>query len=1145
MTNKKRANKLAKITVASAIALSALAQPLGNVITVKAAEAPVTTKAESKLLQSNSLKASVPVTFKNAQFTSTDTSIPDWYTISTDEPVFNGTPYSLGTKQSDGYFKVNGSSYTGINPTGQGSFFVRLASTAGSTYRLCQAIDTVPGVSYTIGINGEGISGAAGTDILQSIHLLKQDADGSSSARLSGITSIFMGLKRNVGGSFVATSNKTIIALSFDTANASISSSVVKYSDLSIEASGTESIATPTISTVTDNDTVVSGTGTVGQTVRVGLPDGTIKTGKVGNDGKYSIEIPKQAKDKVIKVMLYDGLGNISPEASTTVVADTVAPPTINTVTSDDTTVKGTGINGATVTLTIGGTNYTGTVSNGEYSITIPKQSAGAVISATESLNSKTSTSVNTTVTQGSVAAPTINGVKSNDTTVKGTGIAGASVTVTIAGQDRTATVGQDGNYSVTIPAQAVGTVITAKQTLNGKTSNPVSTTVTQGTVADPTINPVTTDNTSVKGTGINGATVTITIGSNTYTGTVSGGEYTITIPKQAAGTVISAKQSLNSQTSNSVNTTVTQGELAAPVINTVTSDDIRVTGTGTKGAVVTLTIAGHDYTGLVDANGAYSITIVKQPAGTTITAKQEINGKSSANATTTVTQGVVTPPTVNPITTDDIKVTGTGMKGAVVKLTINGTDYTGLVDSDGKYSIDIPKQAEGTGIVAVEIINGTTSTTTIASVTQGTVATPTINSVTTEDTTVKGTGTTGAVVTITIGSNTYTGSVTNGSYSITIPKQAAGTVISAKQTLNNKTSAAATTSVVATQTTLTTNNFTIGVDNYIRGTYTGSSVAKLAIEVNGTVQQKITATGSPYQYYAKGKITAGTDQVYVISYNANGDQLKRVKVDVKTLTSGTITPATFYIGTDNYLTGTLTGDISKFSLTVNGVETTKINVTTAPTFRYYANNLIRNLTDVVTVNGYDSAGKLLDSKPVTVDKNRGNQGAIATVAPFTLGKDSYVTGTYTGDIAKVELQVNNVALQRINVASDGTIKYYAKGKINALTDVVKLVGYDSTGIAVSTKVITVANANGGITVNPYVIGTDGYVKGTYTGSVAKISLTVNGDKKTTISVPVPGPNYQYYAKSLITSASDVVIVTAYNAAGGVLDTQTVSVSSR
>ncbi|MBC2368748.1 hypothetical protein HBP99_08875 [Listeria booriae] len=1624
MTNKKRANKIAKITVASAIALSALAQPLGTVVTVKAAEAPATTKAESKLLQATGLKASLPVTLKNAQFTSTDTDIPDWY-FTLGYGTTSQDAYSLGRKQSDGFFYIP-SQTSAISPDGQGGFKARVTD-SNRLFAIRQKIDTIPGLTYTLSFTRQATDNPPYQALCQELRVFARDPDIGDAG---GINGPWIARVKSVGGdiprvetmSFVATSKQTLLSLVFWTSNG-LPGGTVKYNGFTLAASGTESIATPTINAVTDNDTVVTGTGAAGKTARIELPDGTFRTGTVEADGKYSIEIPKQAKDKVIKVMLYDGEGNVSPEASTTVVADTVAPPTIKPVTSDDTTVKGTGVNGATVTLTIGGTNYTGTVSGGEYNITIPKQNAGTVISATESLNGKTSTSVNTTVTQGSVAAPTINSVKSDDTTVKGRGIPGATVTVTIAGQGRTATVDANGDYSVTIPAQAVGTEITAKQTLNGKTSDSVSTTVTQGTVAAPTIgavttddttvkgtgingatvtvtigsqdytatvsggeysvtipkqaygtqitakqtlngqtsssvnttvtqgtvaaptiNPVITDDTSVKGTGINGATVTITIGSETYTGTVSngayaitipkqavgtvisakqtlngqtsssvnttvtqgtvsaptinavttddttvkgtgingatvtvtigsqdytatvsGGEYSVTIPKQAVGTQISAKQSLNGQTSSSVNTTVTQGTIAAPVISPVTSDDTTVKGTGIKGAVVTLTIDGHDYTGLVDDDGDYSITIVKQPAGTTITAKQEINSKVSSNATATVTQGAVTPPTVNPVTTDDTAVTGTGMKGATVKLTIGGIDYTGTVDNDGNYSIAILKQPAGTVITATETLNGKTSSATITAVTQGTVAAPTINSLTTEDTTARGTGITGAVVTITIGSNTYTGTVTNGeyaitipkqaagtvvnakqtlndktsanasttvtqgsiaaptvnavttdsttvtgtgvvgatvtvtigstpytgtvaangtysitipkqpfgtaitvkqalngktstnasttvtqgtvaaptisavttddttakgtgvvgatvtvtigsnnytgtvaangtysitipkqpfgtaitvkqalngktsanasttvtqgtvaaptisavttddttakgtgiagatvtvtigsnnytgtvaangtysitipkqpfgtaitvkqalngktsanasttvtqgtvaaptinavttddttvkgtgiagatvtvtigsnnytgtvaangTYSITIPKQAAGTVISAKQTLNSKTSSSVNTTVTSTQTTLTADSFTVGVDSYIKGTYTGSGVAKLAIEVNGTLQQKITATGSPYQYYAKGKVTAETDQVYVISYNANGDQLKRVKVDVKRPTAGKLTPDTYYLGSDNYVTGTLTGDISKFSLTVNGTEYTKINVTTAPTFRYYANNLIRSLTDIVTVNGYDSTGTLLDSKTVTVGQDRGNPGTIATVAPFKLGKDSYVTGTYTGDIAKVELQVNDTPLQRINVAADGTIKYYAKGKINATTDVVKLVGYNSAGIAVSTKVVTVSNSDGSITANPFVIGTDSYVKGTYTGDVAKISLTLNGDKKTTITVPTPGPNYQYYAKSLITSDTDVVVMTAYDATGGVLDTKTVAVSKK
>ncbi|MBC6304926.1 immunoglobulin-like domain-containing protein, partial [Listeria booriae] len=857
--------------------------------------------------------------------------------------------------------------------------------------------------------------------------------------------------------------------------------------------------------------------------------------------GAYSVTIPKQAVGTEITAKQTLNSKTRS-SVNTTVTQGTVAAPTINAVTTDDTTVKGTGINGATVTVTIGSQNYTATVSGGAYSVTIPKQAVGTEITAKQTLNSKTSSSVNTTVTQGTVAAPTINAVTTDDTTVKGTGINGATITITIGSNTYTGTV-TDGEYAITIPKQAAGTVVSAKQTLNSKTSSSVNTTVTQGSITAPTVHTVTTDSTTVTGTGVAGATVTLTIGGIDYTGTVDAdGNYAISILKQAVGTIITATETLNGITSGPTIATVTQGTVAAPTLNSLTTEDTIARGTGVTGAVVTITIGSNTYTGTV-TNGEYAITIPKQAVGTVVSAKQTLHSKTSSSVNTTVTQGAIAAPTISAVTTDDTSVKGTGVVGATVTITIGSNTYTGTVAANGSYAITIPKQPFGTTITAKQALNGKTSTNASTTVTQGIVAAPTINAVTTDDTTVTGTGITGAVVTLTIGTNTYTGTVTGGNYTITIPKQATGTVISAKQTLNSQTSTSVTTTVTSTETTLTANNFTIGTDNYIRGTYTGSSVAKLAIEVNGTVQQQITATGSPYQYYAKGKVTAATDEVYVISYNANGDQLKRVKVGVKALTSGTITPDTFYVGTDNYVTGTLTGDVSKISLTINGVETTKINVTTAPTFRYYANNLIRSLTDIVTVNGYDSTGELLDSKPVTVSQDRGNPGTITSVTPFKIGKDSYINGTYTGDIAKVELQVNDTVLQRINVAADGTIKYYAKGKITETTDVVKLVGYNAAGVAVSTKVVTISDADGSMTVNPYVIGTDSYVKGTYTGDVAKISLTVNGDKKTTITVPTPGPNYQYYAKSLITEATDIVVVTAYDATGGVLDTKTVAVS--
>ncbi|MBC2147324.1 Ig-like domain-containing protein, partial [Listeria booriae] len=347
-------------------------------------------------------------------------------------------------------------------------------------------------------------------------------------------------------------------------------------------------LAKPTIAGVTSNDTMIYGTGISGATVTATIGSSTYQGTVV--DGSYIIYgIPKQPAGTVIYVKQSKD-GKTSDSASTIVTQGTVYPPTINTVTTDDTTVKGTGVNGATVTVKIGSTEYTATVTGGEYSVTIPKQPVGTEITAKQALNGVTSMDATTTVIQGTVAAPTIDAVTTDDTTVKGTGINGATVTVKIGSDEYEVTV-TDGKYSVTIPKQAVGTEITAKQSLGGQTSSEVKTTVTQGTVAAPTIDAVTTDDTTVKGTGINGATVTVKIGSDEYTATVANNTYSVTIPKQAVGTEITAKQALGGQTSSEVKTTVTQGTVAAPTIDAVTTDDTTVKGTGINGATVTVKI--------------------------------------------------------------------------------------------------------------------------------------------------------------------------------------------------------------------------------------------------------------------------------------------------------------------------------------------------------------------------------------------------------------------------------------------------------------------------------------------------------------------------------------------------------------------------
>ncbi|MBC1945397.1 hypothetical protein HCJ32_10505 [Listeria booriae] len=747
---------------------------------------------------------------------------------------------------------------------------------------------------------------------------------------------------------------------------------------------------------------------------------------------------------------------------------------------------------------------------------------------------------VDTTVLPNPVVSP----VNSTDTSMQVKGEPGASITIALPdGTAISKTASANGEVTFIIPKQEAGAEISVTQTLNGATG---ATTATVGLKA-PTISSVNDKSTSVTVTGdpLSNITINLPDGSRTTKTANAQGQATFNVSGLVAGQVIQASQSKNGQTSPLASTTVQATALNAPTIAPFTTADTQLVVTGEAGARISVKLPdGSDMNKTAGADGKATFNIGTQDLGAVIEATQTgSNGKTSAPASIKVTQGVVAKPTINPVTTDSTTLTGTGIPGATIQINIDGVIQRATIAPNGTYSFTIEKQVVNMIIGANQVYNGVTSDSVQVSVTQGKVAAPTIKALTTDDTAVTGTGIVGASVKVKANNIEYTGTVkADGTYSITIPKQAANTVVTATQTLNNVTSSAVSTTVTAKAvvSTLTAGDFTIGADNYIKGTYTGD-IAKLAIEVNGTLQQTINATGSPYQYYAKGKVNTATDQVYVIGYDATGKQLQKTKVNVKQQTVGTITPNTFYIGSENYVTGKLSGNVAKFSMTVNGVEYSKINVTTAPDFKYYANNLITNITDVVKVNAYDASGKLLDSKPVSVTTYQGEEGKITSVAPFKLGKDSYVTGAYTGDVKKVELQVNGVALQRINVTG-GTIKYYAKANITKTTDEVKLVGYNTAGVAVSTKTISVSAADGTVTANPFVIGKDGYVTGKYTGDVAKISLTVNGVKQTTINVPA-GSDYQYYAKTLIKNASDVVVLTAYDAVGGVLDTANVAVS--
>ncbi|MUH38352.1 Ig-like domain-containing protein, partial [Zobellia amurskyensis] len=239
-------------------------------------------------------------------------------------------------------------------------------------------------------------------------------------------------------------------------------------------------------------------------------------------------------------------------------------------------TVGGDFNTGDTVTLTVDGTDYTGTVDAlGDYSIDIP----GSALAADA------------------------------DTTVDG------SVTTTdAAGNSASATDTQLYSVNTTAPAIVINVV-----------------------AVDDIINATEDDNdVTINGTTTNvedGQTVTVTLNGETYTTTVTGNTWTLDVPA-ADAQALDSTETITADVSDLGGNPATQAtrdiehDAIAPVpvleIDDITADnilnateagaDVAVTGTVTgdfnTGDTITLTVDGTDYTGTVDALGDYSIDI-------------------------------------------------------------------------------------------------------------------------------------------------------------------------------------------------------------------------------------------------------------------------------------------------------------------------------------------------------------------------------------------------------------------------------------------------------------------------------------------------------------------------------------------------------
>jgi hypothetical protein len=557
--------------------------------------------------------------------------------------------------------------------------------------------------------------------------------------------------------------------------------------------------AVPVVKEVTDKATAVTGTAEADSTVEVTSGDTILGSSTAAKNGSFSVAIPSQLVGTILTVTAKDTTGNVSVAVKVT-VKDRTAPavPEVNEVSDQATAVTGTAEASSTVEIksrdTVLGTATA--AENGSFSVTIPVQSAGTIlsISAKDAAGNVSEAAQVTVIDKTAPAVPQVNEVGDQATDVTGTTEAGSAVEIksgdTVLG---TATAAENGSFSVTIPVQSAGTIlsISAKDAA-GNVSDAVKVTVQDKTApAAPKVNKVTDQSTTIAGTAEANTDVVVKVGTTVITTgkTNSSGNFSFAIVKQKAGTKINVSVK-DSAENTSPSTTVTVVDVTAPkapVVNRVTDNDTFVKGKAEAGSTVIVkvgsTIIG---TGKTNSLGNFSLAILKRKAGTKISVAVKDNAGNSSPSITVTVVDVTAPkvPVVNKVKEIDTFVKGKAEPGSTVFVKVgSSTIGTGKTNSLGNFSVTIKKRKAGTKISVVVKDNAGNSSKTTSLTVLDVIApkTPKVNTIRSTHKVVKGTAEPGSTVYVKIGTKIIGKGKTNssGNFTVKITKRKKGTKIS------------------------------------------------------------------------------------------------------------------------------------------------------------------------------------------------------------------------------------------------------------------------------------------------------------------------------------------------------------------------------
>ncbi|WP_417839202.1 Ig-like domain-containing protein [Tritonibacter scottomollicae] len=436
----------------------------------------------------------------------------------------------------------------------------------------------------------------------------------------------------------------------------------------------------------------------------------------------------------------------------------------------DGVTISGTGETGSDVEVTIGDVVVTTTVNDdGTWSVNVPTddlpddgvyETVVDVVAPdgttyddldgpTIDIDSEPPTVVITEGTQ-SVGDVVDGDEQASGTVITGTGEAGATVSLEIAGATQTTTVAEDGTWTVTFTPGEIATgeyetgitIVTTDPHGNSTTSSDVlevdtETAVTIDTGLSGGDDIITAAEAAagvaITGTAEAGASVEVTVEGVTRTTTANGdgtwsvtyeagslpdGEYDADISvtsTDAVGNTATATSTIEVDTDAGfvqLDEAPIEGD---DIINhDERADGVTITGTATAGETVTVTLGTASGTTVADVNGNWSYDFAASdiPEGTgnldvTASISDELGNTESDSDTVALDTEVVNYGSETLQTADDVVNTdelaagftlaGTVEEGSTVTVEIDGTDYPASVDDDGNWSLTLDGDDLGT----------------------------------------------------------------------------------------------------------------------------------------------------------------------------------------------------------------------------------------------------------------------------------------------------------------------------------------------------------------------------------------------------------------------------------------------------------------